>query len=108
MTAKDEGSKNNRCADTTLRIQGYAQVHDQFMLGEDILVAPVTVKGATGRSVMLPPGLWAGEGGAAGCNGDTGTVRGPAELRVDAGEGMPVTEQQLVWFRRVVAEALPV
>jgi len=40
--------------------QGYERVNDQFMLGERILVAPVLIKGATGRSVILPSGTWKG------------------------------------------------
>src|SRR5215472_4859458 len=31
---------------------------DEYMWGRDILVAPVTEKGATEREVYLPPGLW--------------------------------------------------
>jgi alpha-glucosidase len=38
--------------------RGYAPVHDQFMLGDRILVAPVLEKGARQRSVKLPPGKW--------------------------------------------------
>ncbi|MBK7976547.1 MAG: hypothetical protein IPK07_25865 [Deltaproteobacteria bacterium] len=34
------------------------QVHDQFLLGPDLLAAPVTERGATGRSVYLPEGRW--------------------------------------------------
>lgn len=37
---------------------GYAKVHDIFMLGEDILVAPVLEKGQTKREVPLPVGNW--------------------------------------------------
>lgn len=31
---------------------------DQFLLGSDLLVAPVTTSGATERAVVLPPGQW--------------------------------------------------
>ncbi len=38
--------------------QGFANVKDQFMLGESILVAPVLEKGAVKRMVKLPKGKW--------------------------------------------------
>ncbi|MBQ8509870.1 MAG: glycoside hydrolase [Clostridia bacterium] len=38
--------------------QGLERVTDQFMLGDDILVAPVLTKGARSRSVILPAGRW--------------------------------------------------
>ena len=38
--------------------QGYATVKDQFMLGNDILVAPVLTSGNTSRTVILPNGKW--------------------------------------------------
>ena len=37
---------------------GYEKIHDQFMLGEDMLVAPVIVKGETVKRVYLPDGIW--------------------------------------------------
>lgn len=33
-------------------------VADEFMLGRDLLVAPVLQSGAVSRDVLLPPGLW--------------------------------------------------
>ena len=33
-------------------------VHDEYMLGPDLLVAPVVEEGATSRRVYLPPGTW--------------------------------------------------
>jgi alpha-glucosidase/alpha-D-xyloside xylohydrolase len=35
-----------------------AERSDEYLWGRDILVAPVTEKGATQREVYLPPGLW--------------------------------------------------
>lgn len=37
---------------------GYERIDDQFLLGEDILVCPVVVKGQTKRRVHLPEGKW--------------------------------------------------
>ena len=36
----------------------YERVNDQFMLGDDILVAPVVEKGASIKKVYLPEGKW--------------------------------------------------
>lgn len=43
--------------------KGYETVGDQFMLGDDMLVAPVLLKGATSRKVILPSGQWQDEKG---------------------------------------------
>ncbi len=37
---------------------GFERCLDQFMLGEDYLVAPVVIKGQTKREVKLPQGKW--------------------------------------------------
>lgn len=37
---------------------GYEKIFDQFMLGSNILVAPVIEKGQTVREVVLPVGKW--------------------------------------------------
>ncbi len=37
---------------------GYEKVTDQFMLGSDILAAPVLEKGARERTVIIPEGKW--------------------------------------------------
>jgi len=42
---------------------GYELIKDQFMLGNDILVAPVVVKGARSRKVVLPEGKWKSDEG---------------------------------------------
>lgn len=43
---------------------GYEEIKDQFMLGDDILVAPVMEKGATAKTVQFPPGRWLGDDGS--------------------------------------------
>jgi alpha-glucosidase len=40
--------------------QGYERINDEFLLGNDILVAPVLEKGAQDREVTFPPGTWKG------------------------------------------------
>ncbi|HPE76638.1 MAG TPA: glycoside hydrolase family 31 protein [Draconibacterium sp.] len=42
---------------------GFEMVKDQFMLGNDILVAPVVQKGARSRTVVLPAGNWKSDDG---------------------------------------------
>ncbi|MDP3178110.1 MAG: glycoside hydrolase family 31 protein, partial [Spirochaetaceae bacterium] len=59
-------------------------IKDQFMLGDDLLVAPVIREGANSRAVRLPPGRWihAWSGAEA---GGSGPGRG-----IDAGRGIDV------------------
>ena len=54
--------------------KGYAHVIDEFMMGEDLLVAPVLKKGAASREVVLPPGTWFADDGA--------TFAGPCTITV--------------------------
>ncbi|WP_419213597.1 glycoside hydrolase family 31 protein [Maribacter sp. X9] len=42
---------------------GYENIKDQFMLGDQILVAPVVQKGRRNRKVILPKGFWIDEKG---------------------------------------------
>lgn len=67
--------------------QGYGDIVDQFLLGEEILVAPVLEKGAAARTVLFPPGTWRGD--------DDSLVRGPSKEAVNT----PLT--RLPWWRRV-------
>jgi alpha-glucosidase len=48
----------------------------EWMLGSDVLVAPVVTEGATARSVFFPPGCWRAPSGA--------THHGPGDARVHA------------------------
>jgi len=65
---------------------GLEAVMDQFMLGEDILVAPVLQQGARRRAITFPPGQWHGDDGS--------TVEGPCRIEVEA----PLS--RLPWYRR--------
>ena len=34
------------------------KVHDQFMLGDDLMMAPILIKRSNSRSVYFPQGVW--------------------------------------------------
>ncbi|HCG19426.1 MAG TPA: glycoside hydrolase [Verrucomicrobia bacterium] len=53
---------------------GWETVTDQFMMGDDLVVAPQTVKGVTSRMVAVPPGEWVSDDGQ--------TVAGPARIEM--------------------------
>ena len=55
---------------------GYEYINDQYMLGDDILVAPVITKGALKRSVVFPKGKWLDSNGRA--------YEGPQTIEIDA------------------------
>ena len=54
---------------------GYADIKDQFLLGDDILVAPVLKKDQKERMVILPKGKWKGFDGK--------NYKGGKEIKVD-------------------------
>jgi alpha-glucosidase (family GH31 glycosyl hydrolase) len=58
---------------------GYETVKDQFVLGDDIIVAPVVKKGARSRSVILPEGKWQVELGQVHAGGQTVEIDVPLE-----------------------------
>lgn len=60
--------------------QGYERVSDQFMLGSDILVAPVINKGQVERDVKLPCGKWLYLGKDEYDGGATVTVPSPLNI----------------------------
>ena len=66
---------------------GYAKISNQFLMGGDLLVAPVIEKGAMSRRVVIPPGRWRGDDGK--------TVEGPASIEV------PTPLERLPYFERV-------
>src|SRR5699024_2173795 len=67
--------------------QGFEQINDQFMLGDDILVAPVVKKGMTKRTIHFPAGTWEGDDGS--------IIKGPCQQEVDA----PLS--RLPWYRKI-------
>lgn len=68
----------------------------EFLLGEDILVAPILTKGARKRDVYLPAGIWLD------MNKKHSTpIRGPTWLR-----GYPAELDVLPFFQRVSGESL--
>lgn len=67
---------------------GYEHIDGQFMLGDDILVAPILEKGKTSKVITFPDGEW---------NGDDGSlVVGPCIQVVDA----PL--ERLPWYQRTI------
>ena len=60
--------------------EGFGRTLDQFMLGDEVLVAPVIEKGATKREVKLPKGTWSYLGKTDYEGGQTVTVDAPIEV----------------------------
>lgn len=67
--------------------KGYANITDQFMLGNDILVCPVVTKGTYEKDITFPYGKWQDEEGNI-FDGNT-VVKLPSPM------------EKLLWFRRV-------
>ena len=59
--------------------EGYGRTFDAFMLGDDILVAPVYKKGEYTRTVRLPKGTWVDDCGVVHEGGCEVTVDAPLE-----------------------------
>jgi alpha-glucosidase len=64
---------------------GYENIKDQFMMGDDLLVAPMVAKGSS-RTVLIPPGSWKGDDGS--------VIVGPAQKRFE------VPLARLLYFER--------
>ena len=58
---------------------GYELIKDQFVLGNDIIVAPVVEKGVRSRKVVLPKGDWKAEDGQTYKGGSTIEIAVPLE-----------------------------
>jgi alpha-glucosidase len=57
----------------------FESIADQFVLGDDIIVAPVVKKGARSRKVVLPAGEWKAENGIRYADGQTIQIDVPLE-----------------------------
>jgi len=60
-------------------VGGFETVKDQFMLGDNILVAPVVEKGVRSRKVVFPEGKWKGDDGKTITGGKTIEITVPLE-----------------------------
>jgi alpha-glucosidase len=58
---------------------GYEDIMDQFMLGDKLLVAPITEEGANNRSVLLPKGRWKADDGQTYRGGKTVEIEAPID-----------------------------
>ena len=59
--------------------KGYEEIKDQFMIGRNVLVAPVVTKGAVTRNVVLPDGTWRADDGTVYEGGCSVTIATPIE-----------------------------
>ncbi|MBR3966038.1 MAG: glycoside hydrolase [Clostridia bacterium] len=67
---------------------GYAEITDEFMLGENILVCPIVTKGTFTKNITFPKGRWIDDEGNIYEGGRSHIVDTPID--------------KLVWFRRIV------
>ena len=67
--------------------KGYAEITDEFMVGEKLLVAPVLTKGVVERKVFFPAGCWQAANGAVYEGGTDADIAAPIDT--------------LLWFRKV-------
>lgn len=58
---------------------GFETIKDQFMLGNEILVAPVVEKGVRERKVVFPEGKWKGDDGSIVTGGKTIGIKVPLD-----------------------------
>ena len=81
--AVNSGEPILRLMDYQFPGQGFETITDQFLIGEDVLVAPVYKKGETMRKVSIPKGKWRQLGG--------NKMYTYGEYTIDAGlENLPV------------------
>jgi alpha-glucosidase (family GH31 glycosyl hydrolase) len=88
-TATETGEPIQRHLSYVFPGQAYETVRDQFMLGDNLMVAPAVVKHQRRRSVLIPPGEWLADDGT--------RLSGPDRAEI------VVPLARLPRFRRVVA-----
>ena len=84
--AETEGEPVLRSLEYNDPHKGYERIVDEFMLGDDILVAPVITKGTFEKDIVFPAGTWYDE--------DGNVYEGGMTHRV------PTPLGKLAWFRR--------
>jgi alpha-glucosidase len=85
-TAAETGEPIVRMMEYEFPGQDFAETRDQFMLGSNILVAPVLAKGAQTRNVVLPKGTWVWKGD---------TYQGGRTITIPVGrEDIPIFERK--------------
>ena len=87
--AEQNGEPILRALEYNAPHQGLAAVRDEFMLGDDILVAPVVTKGTRERTVLFPHGYWQDEDGII------------YDMTEKQSELFQAPLSKLLWFRRV-------
>ena len=83
-------------------------IDDQFLVGDDLLVAPVLSEGALSRHVVLPPGTWYDGGTGQPLRGEVVVPAGPDRIPwfVRAGSVIP-TEERVAGQRQLVLLVAP-
>ncbi len=84
MEAGNSGEPIVRSMEYAFPGKGYEIITDQYLLGDQILVAPVMEKGARSREIVFPEGMWKGDDGS--------EVEGPLTLEVE------VPLRRLPWY----------
>ncbi|WP_018616573.1 glycoside hydrolase family 31 protein [Segetibacter koreensis] len=87
LQAAHTGEPIMRPLEYVFPMQGYADVKDQFMLGNNIMVAPMLVKGKTSREVLVPKGKWKADDGQ--------IIKGPSKVVIQ------VPLDRLPYFERL-------
>lgn len=76
-----------RCLEYNYPNKGYAEIDDEFMLGEDILVCPVITKGTFKKDIVFPEGKWKDTEG--------NIYEGGKTIKIDT----PI--DRLTWFKKI-------